>query len=75
MAAGTAWAVLTLQKTVPDLQAPPPPPFCGDYIWQEEDPCEYCGHDAYHATGWTEMSHDCWVDLLDLMLFEEAFLE
>ncbi|MBU1700619.1 MAG: T9SS type A sorting domain-containing protein [Candidatus Eisenbacteria bacterium] len=50
----------------------PQEPYCGDGAWDFE-PCEFCGQDAYQTTGWTEMNHDCWVDLLDLVLFGEAY--
>ncbi|MBU1701592.1 MAG: T9SS type A sorting domain-containing protein, partial [Candidatus Eisenbacteria bacterium] len=46
--------------------------YCGDYVW-DFDSCEFCGYDAYFETGFTEMNHDCWVDLIDYILFVEAF--
>jgi len=44
---------------------------CHDSIW---DDTEYCGRDAYVATGVTDMNHDCLVDGLDLALFFSDYL-
>jgi hypothetical protein len=43
---------------------------CGDFIWS---PCEHCGKDAYSATGHTEMTHDCALDVVDFALFAQDF--
>ena len=51
---------------------PEPPLACGDYFWTEE-PCEYCGQDAFGITGVTEMNHDCIVDIIDLSLFYQEW--
>jgi len=50
-----------------------PEPGCGDGYWTYR-PCEFCGQDAYAVTGQPEMNHDCWVNLIDLALFQREFL-
>jgi hypothetical protein len=42
---------------------------CGDRYWPH---AEFCGQDAYAATGWPEMNHDCRVDALDYALFKQC---
>lgn len=51
---------------------PEPPLACGDSLWTEE-PCEFCGRDAYFVTEVTEMNHDCIVDIIDLCLFYQEW--
>ena len=43
---------------------------CHDGVW---DDGEYCGRDAYTATGFADMNHDCFVDGLDYALFAAQY--
>lgn len=43
---------------------------CHDGVW---DDAEYCGRDAYTATGFADMNHDCFVDGLDYALFATQY--
>ncbi|MFC1572299.1 right-handed parallel beta-helix repeat-containing protein [Candidatus Eisenbacteria bacterium] len=45
---------------------------CGDWIWGQ-DPCEFCGPDAFFETMRAEMNHDCIVDEIDYALILAEF--
>lgn len=46
---------------------------CGDHVWTQ-DPCEFCGSDAYYATGHADMDHDCDVGFIDAAMFAVALI-
>ena len=53
-----------------DFALEPPATVCHDGVWEDG---EYCGRDAYTASGVADMNHDCIVDGLDYVLFLQQY--